>query len=739
MPSLADLEQWIEEQIPQDLHDLPGKVQSHIQAYSTHLYHQIVDLTPSLAEIESSLPSNPFSAPPQAPPPPPSLIEKQVTFIDSIARNIDSYTGNRKRTSILTGIAFAGITYSVYRRSQSIIERRRIAFENDPNIPPRMRNGNRCDAVVILGVESQFGQSLAHTFAARGFIVLASVPNEHEKQSFDSLVPPSMRGYIKTIVLPDIETQSGHITNFARTISTAQQLRWPLTAAGDPYAKPGTEINITAIINASSYNSLTTSEIQSRFEVHTFSNEVQKRVITPLAVMKALLSSINQRSSSATKVTLLSLIRSKGESDIITQSVKAGMRALEADPEKVPASYLVLEARDPSIRNLFLSLWPTFLGGNAIATREEDSRTKQHSTRIARRTRKTSSDSTGLWMMGDAAISLLRQTYSNKSSKRYSAYFIRLNAVTDTQPSQNIASDWGSALESTTILRILQSVWTPIVSFISTLSRISRRGTCYSGTSNPSNSRPAFGPGPGPASNTHSRSCIRPSNENTTSSSKAKRTRPVSTMSNGSSDHARTSESETGSGSSGMGIQRDTPATGSAPVSAPPSTHDMSSSGLLSSVPSSAFGDNSEEERYADSDYQEGTESPIVGANHHAGFDASHLRAPSSDSWQNASHSSVLEQSTSSDADDSGTALGARNYSTDESRTFDPNLSSSSARTPSANEHVDMRTPSASEYQGSNQSSMQQGESGNYVPGTNSPLGQSWVALGQSSTEDQGQ
>ncbi|PWN37829.1 uncharacterized protein FA14DRAFT_159691 [Meira miltonrushii] len=736
MPSLADLEQWIEEQIPQDLHDLPGKVQSHIQAYSTHLYHQIVDLTPSLAEIESSLPSNPFSAPAQAPPPPPSLIDKQVTFIDSIARNIDAYTGNRRRTSVITGIAFAGITYSVYKRSQSIIERRRIAFENDPNIPPRTRNGNRCDAVVILGVESQFGQSLAHTFASRGFIVLASVPSEHEKQSFDSLVPPSMRGYIKTIVLPDIETQSGHITNFARTVSTAQQLRWPLTAAGDPYAKPGTEINITAVINASSYNSLTTSESQSQFEVHTFSNEVQKRVVTPLAVMKALLSTINQRSSSATKVTLLSLIRSRGESDIITQSVKAGMRALEADHEKVPASYLVLEAREPSIRNLFLSLWPTFLGGNAIAIREEDSRTKQHSSRIARRSRKNSSDSTGLWMMGDAAISLLRQTYSNKSSSGYSAYFVRLGAVTDAQPSRNITSDWGSALESTTILRILQNVWTPITSFISALSRISRRGVCYSGTSNPSNSRPAFGPGPGPASNTHSRSCIRPSNENS-NSSKAKRTRPVSTMSNGSSDHARTSESETGSGSSGTGVQRDSPATGSAPVSAPPSTHDMSSSGLLSSVPSSAFGDNSEEERYADSDYQEGTESPIVGANH-AGFDASHLRAPSSDSWQNASQSSVLEQSASSDADDSGTALGTRNTSTDESQTLDQHVSSSSARTPSASEHIDMRIPSASEYQGSNQSPMQHGESGNYVPGTNSPLGQSWVALGQSSTEDQG-
>lgn len=752
MPSLTDLEQWIEEQIPQDLHDLPGKVQSHIQAYSTHLYHQIVELTPSLAEIESSLPSNPFSNPVQsAPAPSPSLVEKQITFIDSIANRIDTYTGSRKRTSIISGIAFAGITYSVFRRSQSIIEKRKIAFETDPTLPPRIRNGNRCDAVVILGVESQFGQSLAHTFASRGFIVLASVPTENEKQSFDSFVPPSMRGYIKTIVLPDIETQSEHIANFAQTISTAQQLRWPLTAAGDPYARPGMEISITAIINASSYGSTVLSENESQFELHTFSNEVQKRVITPLAVMKALLEKIDQKTFSRQKITLMSLVRSKGKCDFVTQSVKAGMRALEADSKKISASYLVLEARHPSIRNLFLSLWPAFLGGNAIAIREENSHTKHHSSHVTRRLRKISDDQ-GSWMMGDAAISLLRQTSSNKGLAGYLAYFVRLKISSDTPLQQDFASDWGSALESTMILQVLQTIWTPIASFVSTLGRLlpPHRNSCYSGTSNPSNTRPAFGPGPGPASNTHSRSCIRSNNDGNPSifsagTNKSKRTRPVSTMSNASSDHARSSESEAGSGSSGTGGQRDSPATGSAPVSAPPSMHDMSSSGLLSSVPSSAFGDHSEEERYADSDYQEGNESPIVGANH-ARFDASHLRAPSSESWQNASQYSVLEHSNtqsslSSDPDDSGTALGARNADMEESQTVDEKTSSL-ATTQGAGETNDMNTPSASEYQEhlpqQQAQQRQQGGGNDHTQGINSPLGQSWVALSQSSTDDRG-
>lgn len=56
-------------------------------------------------------------------------------------------TGSRRRTSILVGVGFAGLTYSV--ASQYVFDsyHKRTRLHNGQNRPPRMLNGTRCDAL----------------------------------------------------------------------------------------------------------------------------------------------------------------------------------------------------------------------------------------------------------------------------------------------------------------------------------------------------------------------------------------------------------------------------------------------------------------------------------------------------------------------------------------------------------------------------------------------------------------
>lgn len=180
----------------------------------------------------------------------------------------------------------------------------------------------------------------------------------------------------------------------------------------------------------------------------------------------------------------------------------------------------------------------------------------------------------------------------------------------------------------------------------------------------------------------------------------------------------------------------------------------MSSSGLLSSVPSSAFGDLSEEEQYVDSDYVEGTDSPLVGGR---ASTVTHLQTPSSESWQHdpvfpsAADKDVL--SSLEDQDDSGTALGSRGLEADDSISdVTPHASCSSSGESIQSGlagHAVLRdnSPSISrsgeERKDEGQRTLHtRGETGqpddplSGSSGMQSPLGQSWVALGSSASKE---
>ncbi|UZJ54089.1 hypothetical protein CBS101457_003409 [Exobasidium rhododendri] len=771
MPSLADLEKWMEEQIPPNLHKLPMKVTTTIQSYSSHLYSQLADMTPTYSQIESSIESSLQSIPfvgssisqalPSVPPPPPP----PTSLTEALLRRGDDFTGSRTKTSLIGGVAIVGITCAVW--SQSPWPSKRSVRS------PKMHNGARQEAIVVLGGDTALGQALCHHLSTQGFIVLASVANEQSMQHFDSLLQPSARGYVKSIILSSSDPRAEEVDYFVRSVASARELRWPLTSAGDPYSSPGTELEVAGVVNALSYKcKADISNRSTSMHVDRIANDLHQRVVTPLATIKALFPLIvggSSSSSSSPPSFVVSLVSSDAE--MSDQALSAGMKSLQKEvleeetkqrSRSLPSAgsmtkrrvlLTTVEVRSSTLSSLLLSALPSSIGGAAPQTK---GRRRGTSLSVSSGSGRVSIDTRGnpvekparprnakgsrppskartqreqeYEAILEAVTGILLLPCSTKNVR--SRYHVRLPAPTFNRSSSDRRTSethGRSGLEKTTALQLLSYSSVPMVLLGNLLSRIRFDprywwASCtpstftYSGSRNSANSRPAFGPGPGPASNTHSRSCIREQQQqqqqrpNHQSSDSARR--PASVHSNSSSEATRSTES------SGQGASTSGP--GSA-ASGPPSHNGLSSSGLLSSVPSSAFGDASDHEQY---DFDGSIDSPVQG-------------------------SGVWASPIPSDTD-SDTALGIR---TDDNQAETDQLENT---TPHASQFVDGSEvqygfPSQASMQSDNGDEAWMGPSTSHAaidslssstsspttaPTTTSQLGQSWVELSKSQTRE---
>ena len=141
-------------------HDLPMKVTASVQSYSSQLYAQLTNLTPSYSQIESSIESSLHSIPfvghavtPSPPPPPPP-----TSMVEALMKRADELTGSRTRTSIAGGIGLVGITFAVLSRSAWLPNRGRQSRRGLRW--PRTKNGVRQEAVSeFSGSASESGRS----------------------------------------------------------------------------------------------------------------------------------------------------------------------------------------------------------------------------------------------------------------------------------------------------------------------------------------------------------------------------------------------------------------------------------------------------------------------------------------------------------------------------------------------------------------------------------------------------
>ncbi|PWZ02725.1 hypothetical protein BCV70DRAFT_5019 [Testicularia cyperi] len=368
MPSLSDLEDFIEENLPRNLQELPHKVAVSIQEYYEVLYEQLNKYGPPLSDLPS-LPSlndltgkvHDIVAPitttqplPPPPPPPPTTLQAMRAWTRNHSTAL-SIAGSLVVVGLGTSYAYKrGLVWLPYLGRKQVVGSRRTR-------QVRFRNGVRREAVIVLGGDTPLGRSMAMHFSSQGFIVLASVASSAALTQFENIIPPSSRGYVKALVY-DTSDPSGSLQPFIRALSAALSLRYPLTSAGDPYARPGENISITGVINALSFVSPDDDASLSRSISSSGYNAVgiamakltpspaaellDKHVVSSLCVLGALLPMLRalpnraEAGEDTEPVTVVTLVSSpasrtslprQGVYSVIAQGVAAGVQSLRRE------------------------------------------------------------------------------------------------------------------------------------------------------------------------------------------------------------------------------------------------------------------------------------------------------------------------------------------------------------------------------------------------------------------------
>ncbi|EST09929.1 NAD(P)-binding domain protein [Kalmanozyma brasiliensis GHG001] len=622
MPSLADLENFIENNLPRELQDLPHQVSVSVQEYYQILYEQLNKYGPPMPCL-SSLPTldsfaekvtelvSPVPAPPLyvPPPPPPTNLQLMQAWTHR-HRTAIGVTGSLLLVGLGTSYAYqAGYISLPYLGKKQFVGRGRTR-------QVRLKNGIRREAVIVLGADTPLGRSLALHFSGQGFVVLASVSSSAALAQFENLIPPSSRGYVKALIF-DVDDPSSSLQPFVRALSAALSLRYPLTSAGDPYARPGENISIAGVVNALSFvapeddaslsRSMSVSASVSSLGVpitklapSPSSELLERHVVASLCALGALipmLRALPNRAEDtaemepATVVTLISSPASRtalprqAMYSVIAQSVAAGVQSLRRECEedslysktagnsklsfgspsstsrRASTSRSTLKQRDVRITMVEVNSG-SVLGESGTATTANETTTSSPSQSPSRPTfgRSPSSSQGSLWHHRSPTSAPVLNKVSS----------LLLSTKRRLPPSHTVSTYPLSSYWLTFSQVLLTIVPTSFVDFALALRRqlslrraglIGRAEHAYlpwnwgrpSDARGPTGGqRPAVGPGPGPASATHSRASI-------------KRPSPL-----------------------GYEIREEDAA------SLPESERSSGASGIPSSVPSSAYGDNDE-------------------------------------------------------------------------------------------------------------------------------------------------
>jgi NAD(P)-dependent dehydrogenase (short-subunit alcohol dehydrogenase family) len=109
-------------------------------------------------------------------------------------------------------------------------------------------------ASVLLGADHLFGLALARDLVSRGYVVIASVSRAELADELES----HGAGFIRALVLNPTDPTT--LNPFLRDMRATLGLRFPLGAAGDPYASPASHAHIVSLV---SLLSLTTTDPQT--------------------------------------------------------------------------------------------------------------------------------------------------------------------------------------------------------------------------------------------------------------------------------------------------------------------------------------------------------------------------------------------------------------------------------------------------------------------------------------------
>lgn len=156
-----------------------------------------------------------FEVPPPPPPPPPprTLVEKAGDWIIEHPWKSSGVAVVALGAGLLAGYTTFRMTYAHKRRVRST------------TVTPEKRQ-----VVVVLGGDHPLGLPLIIELEQKGYIVITSVSTPEAVSSIES----KGHGYVRALVLDPNEP--GTIPIFLRSLASTLSRRFPITAAGDPYA-----------------------------------------------------------------------------------------------------------------------------------------------------------------------------------------------------------------------------------------------------------------------------------------------------------------------------------------------------------------------------------------------------------------------------------------------------------------------------------------------------------------------
>ncbi|KAF5358429.1 hypothetical protein D9756_001467 [Leucocoprinus leucothites] len=270
---LASVEEYFFSSLSAVAHGLPD-----VHEVADRLWIDISRYGPGLPAFpEVRIPSlGDFQVPPPPPPPPTSpaflWLEKSSDWVAKHPWKTAGFTVSAVGTSLLVG-------YSITRTRRRGPQRLRSQ---------QAKPSTRRQVVVILGADSPFGLPLVLDLEKKGYIVIASVATPEAVE----LLEQETQGYVKALVLDPYEPLM--IPAFLRSLNATLSRKFPINAAGDPFAPLTSHPYIHSIISLltlptghSATQTLAPLEHISLPE--TYLPYLTATHITPLQVIQALL------------------------------------------------------------------------------------------------------------------------------------------------------------------------------------------------------------------------------------------------------------------------------------------------------------------------------------------------------------------------------------------------------------------------------------------------------------------
>ena len=160
------------------------------------------------------------------------------------------------------------------------------------------KDGTRRQCVIVLGGDTILGSEFVRHFLAHDLIVLASASTEQSVRELESNVPSESQGYIRLFQLNPVAASDKEMTKFVHAIHASLCMRFPWNVTGDPYARPGSTVELVGIVNALSYvpdmidwtsHSGNTESPLAALEPKDVDAALHKHVSAPLSVLSRLL------------------------------------------------------------------------------------------------------------------------------------------------------------------------------------------------------------------------------------------------------------------------------------------------------------------------------------------------------------------------------------------------------------------------------------------------------------------